>query len=135
VSRKTKLDRVVACCCVAVATFPACPLAFSQTAPASSAESQKACEPMPPAWEKLTPSQKSLLERTYNATPLFATRGPVRNLVFLYAEAWSSLATNPHSSEIVAQGVALERRKNLAPRDRQPGRSSGRQMTHDRRPG
>jgi len=33
VNGKTKLGRVVACCCVAVATFPACPLAFSQTAP------------------------------------------------------------------------------------------------------
>lgn len=63
---KTKLGHVVACCCAAVAAFAACPLAFSQTAPASSAQSQKACEPMPAAWEKLTPNQKSLLERTYN---------------------------------------------------------------------
>ena len=63
---KTKLDHVVACCCVAVAVFAACPLAFSQTAPASSSEHQKAGEPMPAAWEKLTPHQKSLLERMYN---------------------------------------------------------------------
>ena len=62
---KTKLDHVVACCCVAVAVFAACPLAFSQTA-ASSAENQKAGEPMPAAWEKLTPHQKSLLDRMYN---------------------------------------------------------------------
>ena len=63
---KTKLDHVVACCCVAVAVFAACPLAFSQTAPASSARNQKAAEPMSAAWERLTPYQKSLLERMYN---------------------------------------------------------------------
>ena len=63
---KTKLDHVAACGCVAVAVFAACLLAFSQTAPASSAENQKACEPMPAAWEKLTPPQKSPLERMYN---------------------------------------------------------------------
>lgn len=63
---KTKLDHVVACCCAAVAVLAACPLAFSQTAPASSAENQKAGEPMPEAWAKLTPHQKSLLERMYN---------------------------------------------------------------------
>ena len=63
---KTKLDHVVACCCAAVAVLAACPLAFSQTAPASSAENQKAGEPIPEAWAKLTPHQKSLLERMYN---------------------------------------------------------------------
>lgn len=63
---KTKLDHVVACCCVAVTVFAACPLALSQTAPASSAANQQAGEPMPAAWEKLTPHQKSLLERMYN---------------------------------------------------------------------
>ena len=63
---KTKLDHVVACCCVAVAVLAARPLAFSQTAPAPSAENQKADEPMQAAWEKLTPYQKSLLERMYN---------------------------------------------------------------------
>ena len=63
---KTKLDHVVACCSVAVAVFAAYPLAFSQTAPASSAANQKAGEPMSAAWEKLTPYQKSLLERMYN---------------------------------------------------------------------
>ena len=63
---KTKLDHVLACCCVVVAAFAACPLAFSQTAPASSARNQKAAEPMSAAWERLTPYQKSLLERMYN---------------------------------------------------------------------
>ena len=63
---KTKFDHVVACCCVAVAVFAACPLAFSQTVPASSAKNQKAGDPMAAAWEKLTPYQKSLLERMYN---------------------------------------------------------------------
>jgi acyl-CoA thioesterase I len=66
VNGKTKLDHVVACCCVAVAVLAACPLAFSQTVPASSAKNQKAGEPMAAAWEKLTPYQKSLLERMYN---------------------------------------------------------------------
>ena len=49
---------------VAFCGFPF--VAFSQTQPSASAQSQKPAETLPPGWEKLTPYQQSQLERVYN---------------------------------------------------------------------
>ena len=49
---------------VAFCGFPF--VAFSQTQPSTTAQSQKPAETPPPGWEKLTPYQQSQLERVYN---------------------------------------------------------------------
>lgn len=54
------------CGWLAVAVLVSCPQIFSQAAPASPAQSEKATQAPPAGWEQLTPYQQSQLERTYN---------------------------------------------------------------------